>query len=66
MVINPKHETFVVYGTSFTSFAYIYLSRRPQIVGLIAKKALIKVFTKYANFADIFSPNLAFKLSKQY
>lgn len=35
-----------------------------MIADLIAEKALLKVLAKYINFADVFFPNLAFKLSK--
>lgn len=37
----------------------VYLSFRSQIVGLIAKKTLIKISAKYTNFADVFFPDLA-------
>ena len=40
----------------------VHPSRRPQISGLIAKKAPIKVPAEYLDFADIFSPDLASKL----
>ena len=39
VVLDPKYETFVIYIASFTSFAGVYLSRKTQITGLIAKKA---------------------------
>ncbi len=42
----------------------MHLSRRAQIAHLKANKALIKVSSKYAHFADIFSPKLAAKLPK--
>ena len=38
--------------------------RRPQISGLIAKEASIKISAKYSDFADVFSPDLASKLPK--
>ena len=41
----------------------VHSSRRSQISGLIVKEASIKVPDKYANFADIFSSDLASKLS---
>ena len=40
----------------------VYPSRRPQISGLIAKKASTKVLVEYSDFVDIFSPDLAIKL----
>ena len=40
----------------------VYPSHRPQITGLIAKNAFIKIFAKYVDFADVFSPNLISKL----
>lgn len=42
----------------------VYPSYRPQIVGLIAKKTLIKVSTKYTNSAYGFILNLIFELFK--
>ena len=66
--LDPEHETFVVHVTSFSSTpltnADVHSSCRPQIASLIAKKASTKVPTKYANFADVLSSNLAFKLLK--
>ena len=40
----------------------VYPSLRPQRTSLIAKEAPTKVPVKYANFADVFSPDLASKL----
>ena len=37
----------------------VHPSRRPQRTSLIAKKTPTKVFVEYANFADVFSPDLA-------
>ena len=48
----------------FTSFTSVYISYRLQITSLIAKKGFIKIFTKYANFANMFSLDLASKFSK--
>ena len=41
-----------------------YLLKKTQIAYLKANKASTKVFSKYADFADVFSPKLAVKLSK--
>ncbi len=40
------------------------LSQRAEIAYLKTNKAFIEVFSKYANFANIFSPKLAVKLFK--
>ena len=58
-------ETFVVHvaSLSFTQLN-VHPSWRPQLSELIAKEALIKVLDEYANFADVFSPDLAAKLPK--
>ena len=37
----------------------VHPSLKPQRAGLIAKKASTKVPVEYANFADVFSPDLA-------
>ena len=71
-VLDPEYEIFVVYIALFSvAFfnstpldANVHLFYRPQIYGLIAKNAPPKVFTKYLDFADIFSLDLAFELSK--
>ena len=47
--LDPEHETYVVHV-------------RPQIAGLIAEEAPTKVPAKYADFADVFSPDLASEL----
>ena len=76
---DPEHETFVVHvaflssvpslssvtSLSSTSLdADIYPSRRPQKADLIAEEAITKVPVEYANFADVFFPDLASKLPK--
>ena len=47
---------------SLTSSAGVHPSRRPQIAGLIAEEAPTKVPVEYADFADVFSPDLASEL----
>ena len=42
----------------------VHPSLKPQKAGLIAKEASTKVFVDYANFADVFSLDLAFGLPK--
>ena len=66
-VLDLEHETFVVHVTSLSSNpldADVHPSCRPQIAGLIVKKAPIKVLVEYADFADVFSPDLASELPK--
>ena len=62
---NPKYETYVVYVASLGStLLNIHSFWRSQISGLITEKASTKIPDKYANFADIFFPDLASKLSE--
>ena len=70
--LNLEYETYVVYVASLNSITLVmsfsstpldvHPSRKPQISGLIAEKALTMISNKYADFADVFSSDLAFKL----
>ena len=69
--LDPKHETYVVHVAllSFTPLASlespplnVYPFWKPQISGLIAEEAPTKVLAEYSDFADVFSPDLAFEL----
>ena len=40
----------------------LHPSRKPQVSDLIAEEAPTKVSAKYSDFADVFSPDLAFEL----
>ena len=66
--LDPEHKTYVVYVASLSStplaFLNIYPFWEPWISGLIAEKTPTKVPTKYSDFTDIFSPDLATKLPK--
>ena len=42
----------------------MYLAKRAQISDVKANEAPIKVFSKYTDFANVFSPKLAVKLPK--
>ena len=62
--LDPEHENYVVYVGSVSSNALpsfflleldVHPFRRPQVSGLITKKALIKILAKYADFANLFS-----------
>ena len=70
-MLDPESEIFVVHIILLSSVALpsyssldIYPFRRLQIASLITEEAPIKVFVKYADFADVFSPDLASKLPK--
>ena len=73
IALNSEHKTYVVHVGSVTSLALPSSSPlmlndhtffKPQISGLIAEKASIKVPNEYLNFVDIFSLNLVSTLSK--
>ena len=69
--LDSEYETYVVYVGLVSSFVSpssslldvdVHPSCKPQISGLIAKEAPIKVSAKYSDFADVFFPDLASKL----
>ena len=61
--LDENSETFVVHVASLSSTPLdVHPSRRPQISGLIAEEAPTKVPDEYADFADVFSPDLAAEL----
>ena len=69
IALDPEHETYVVHVRSINSVAFsssfsldIHSIRRPQIAGLIVEKAPTKVRVKYADFANVFFPDLMSKL----
>ena len=63
--LDPEYKTFKVHVTSFSSIPLnFHHSRRPQISGLITKKASTKIPDKYFNFVDMFSLDLASKFFK--
>lgn len=66
ITLNSKHKVFIVYiaALSVDSSDKIYLFKKAQIANLKVDKALIKVLSKYANFAYVFLPKLAAKLLK--
>ena len=72
-VLDPEHETYIVYVASFSSIPLVFLgstplnvhsSRRPQISSLIAEKAPTKILNEYLDFVDVFSPDLTSELPK--
>ncbi len=62
--LDPKHEAFVVHVAtpSVDSGDEMHPSRRAQIAHLKADEVSTKVPSKYADFADVFSPKLAVEL----
>ena len=59
--LDENSKTFVIHVTSLSSnLLNVHPSRKPQISGLIAETAPTKIFAKYSDFADLFSPDLAF------
>ena len=67
--LDSEYEIFVLHIMPLSSVILfsssllnVYPVHRSWIADLTAKKALTKVFTEYANFANVFSPNLVPKL----
>ena len=59
--VNLKYKTFIIYiaALSIDLGDKVYLLRRIQILYLKVDAALTKISSKYADFANIFLPNLA-------
>ena len=68
VALDPEHETYVVHVASLSSttlaFLDVHPSQRSQISDLISEKVPKKVPTKYSDFVDVFSADLASELSK--
>ena len=65
--MDEESETFVMHVAALKAplaGMAIYLSQKAQISVLIQDKALIKVPYKYADYADVFSFDLAIELPK--
>ena len=65
--LDPGLETFVVYVASLKSSSQeydIYPFCKVHIAALVANEAFIFIPTKYFDFADFFSPELASELFK--
>ena len=74
VALDPEYETYIVYvgSVSFDVLSSssplklnVYPFRRPQVSGLIAKKAPTKVPAEYSDFADVFSPDSSSELPEQ-
>ena len=59
--LDPEYETFIIHIASLSS---TQLNIKLQISSLIAKEASRKVSVEYLDFVDVFSPDLASKLSE--
>ena len=69
--LDPESEIFVVHVASLSFNALpssspldVHPFRRPQLSGLIAEKAPTKDLAEYSDFTDVFSSDLASKLSE--
>ena len=64
--LDPKYEVFVIHVVplSVNPGDEVYPSKRAQVAYLKADKAPTIVSSKYADFANVFSPKLAAKLLK--
>lgn len=63
VALDPENEIFVVHVTALASFnSDVYFFDRAQIVFLRIDKASTAVLNEYANFVDIFLPDLATEL----
>ena len=67
--LDSEHETYLVHVKSISSTALpssspldVHPFHRPQIAGLIAEEAPIKIPAEYLDFADVFLLDLASKL----
>ena len=63
-VLDPEYETFVKHIAAFSVDLKndVHLSKKAQIIHLKANKAPIKISSKYADFADVFSRKLTVEL----
>ena len=64
--LDPEYETFVIHiaALSLDPGDEVHPSRKAQIAHLKADGVFTKVLSKYADFVDLFSPELAAKLFK--
>ena len=66
-VLDEESETFVVHIAALEAPLVgmaIHLSREAQILALIQDEAPTEVSSEYANYADVFSFDLAMELPK--
>ena len=65
-ILDLKHKVFVVHIAAFDikSNDEVHSLRKIQIAQLKVDDTFTKVFSKYANFVDVFPPKLAAKFSK--
>ena len=61
VALDLEHEAFIIHVAAFSinSGDEVYLSKRAQIAYLKANEAPTEVPSKYADFANVFSPKLA-------
>ncbi len=63
-VFDPEDEAFVVHITAIGPDSNIYSSHKAQIAFLKVTQALTSILSKYTDFANVFSENLAVKFLK--
>ena len=66
IVFDPEYKNFIICIAilNINLNNNMYLLKKAQIAHLNVNKVFIKVFSKYTNFANIFSPKLAIKVFK--
>ncbi len=66
--LNPDYKVFIVHiavlNISFDISDEVYPSKRAQITHLKGDKTSTEIPSKYTDFANVFSPKLAAKLTK--
>lgn len=66
VVLDPEYKIFTVYVASFSftplTNAETYPFCRSQIANVITEETFTKFSIKYAEFVDMFNPDLAFKV----
>lgn len=60
--MNQNSETFVVHLASIMKIMLIHGAKKASIRALQVDRALTKVSTKYFDYVNIFSPDLAMEL----
>lgn len=66
MALEPEEKVFIIYIITLKIQKIdVHLTIRAQIVFFFMKKVQAKILNKYTDYADIFLPETAAKLSEQ-